>query len=257
MRIDIATLFPDMCSTVLGESIVGRAAKRGILDIRTHNIRDYTLNKHRRVDDTIYGGGMGMLLQAEPIYRCYRDVCGEPIEGEAGQTAAFSGGGEGEAVRVQPGPHVIFLSPKGKILTQKRAGELAQKPWIFLLCGHYEGVDQRILDAIADEEISIGDYVLTGGELPALVLADCIARQVPGVLPSEECFQEESHYKGLLEHPQYTKPEVWRGREVPEVLLSGHHAKISEWKTSEAVKVTRERRPELLDKHSEKPSENA
>lgn len=252
MRIDIATLFPDMCGMVLAESIVGRAAKRGILDIRTHNIRDYTLNKHRRVDDTLYGGGMGMLLQAEPIYRCYRDVCGAPVAGETGQTAAFSAPFEGEAARVPMGPHVIYLSPKGKTLTQKRAGELAQKPWVFLLCGHYEGVDQRILDAIVDEEISIGDYVLTGGELPALVLADCIARQVPGVLPSEECFQEESHYSGLLEHPQYTKPEVWRGVGVPEVLLSGHHARIGEWKRAESERITGERRPELLQKSREK-----
>lgn len=225
MRIEIATLFPQMCESVVGESVIGRACRAGKLDIRCRNIRDYTLDKHRRVDDTPYGGGKGMLMQAEPIFRCYEAVCAELGEK----------------------PHVIYLSPKGTVFTQQKAIELKQKERpLFLLCGHYEGVDQRILDEIVDEEISIGDYVLTGGELGALVIADAVGRLCEGVLSEEVCFTEESHYNGLLEYPQYTRPPVWHDKEVPQVLLSGHHANIVKWRREESLKVTQERRPDLL-----------
>ena len=223
MRIDIATLFPEMCETVLSESIIGRARKSGAIEIHCHNIRDYTLDKHRRVDDTPYGGGMGMLMQAEPVWRCWLAVCemlGKP-------------------------PHSIYLSPKGETLTQQKIVQLSQKENLFLLCGHYEGIDQRVLDEIIDEEISIGDYVLTGGELPALVLTDAVARMCSGVLPAAVCFEDESHFNGLLEYPQYTRPELWHGESVPEVLLSGHHLKISQWRNQKSLEITKEKRPDL------------
>ena len=223
MRIDILTLFPEMCRAVFTESILGRALERGLLEINAVNIRDYTKDKHNRVDDTPYGGGMGMLMQA--IYDCWRALC------------------ENAGAR----PHLIYLSPQGKPLTQQRAKELSELPYLALLCGHYEGVDERVLEEIVDEEISIGDYVLTGGELPALVLTDCVARMLPGVLPNEEAFSRESHYTGLLEHPQYTKPFEWNGKTVPEVLVSGHHANIETWKRRESLKRTLERRPDLLE----------
>ncbi len=225
MRIDIATLFPEMCEAVLSESIIGRARKAGAIEIRCHNIRDYTLDKHRRVDDTPYGGGMGMLMQAEPVWRCWLAVCdmlGKP-------------------------PHSIYLSPKGSVLTQEKTIYLSQKENLFLLCGHYEGIDQRVLDEIIDEEISIGDYVLTGGELPALVLTDAVARMCSGVLPAAVCFEEESHFHGLLEYPQYTRPEIWHGESVPEVLLSGHHLKISDWRNRKSLEITKEKRPDMYD----------
>ncbi len=226
MRIDIATLFPEMCEAVLGESIVGRARKNGLIMINCHQIRDYTLDKHRRVDDSPYGGGMGMVMQPEPIYRCYEAVC------------------EASGSR----PHVIYLSPQGKPLTQKRCVELSGEPHLFLLCGHYEGVDERIIEEIVDEEISIGDYVLTGGELAALVLTDAVARLCDGVLAAEICFTEESHYNGLLEYPQYTRPEVWMERRVPEVLLSGHHANIEKWRREKELERTLQKRPDMIEK---------
>ncbi|MCM1524476.1 MAG: tRNA (guanosine(37)-N1)-methyltransferase TrmD [Ruminococcus sp.] len=226
MRIDIATLFPEMCRSVLNESIVGRAVKAGKIEIFCHQIREYTLDKHRRVDDSPYGGGMGMVMQCEPIYRCFNAIS--------------------EMIGVRP--HVIYMSPKGRSFTQKRAAELSEYSNIFILCGHYEGVDQRVLDRIVDEEISIGDYVLTGGELPALVVCDAVARMCPGVLPSEECFTEESHFSGLLEYPHYTRPEVWEGEEVPAVLLTGHHKNIAAWRHEQALRITEERRPDLLEK---------
>lgn len=230
MRIDIATLFPDMCEAVLSESIVGRARKAGHLTVECHNIRDYTLNKHKRVDDVPYGGGRGMVMQADPIYRCWEAVCAEAEEK----------------------PHAIYLSPKGRVLTQQKAMELSKMPRLFLLCGHYEGIDQRVLDTIIDEEISIGDYVLTGGELPALVLTDAIARMCPGVLPESVCFEEESHYSGLLEYPHYTRPEIWHDQAVPPVLLSGHHKNISDWRFAQSLAVTQEKRPDLYDSYIDK-----
>lgn len=230
MRIDIATLFPDMCEAVLSESIVGRARKAGYIEAQCHNIRDYTLNKHRRVDDVPYGGGRGMVMQADPIYRCFEAVC--------------------ELLGTKP--HAIYMSPKGKTLTQQRAVELSKMDNLFLLCGHYEGIDQRILDTIIDEEISIGDYVLTGGELPALVLTDTIARMCPGVLPETVCFEEESHFNGLLEYPHYSRPEVWHDMAVPPVLLSGHHKNIAEWRLAQSLEITKERRPDLYDAYIDK-----
>ena len=230
MRIDVATLFPEMCEAVLSESIMGRARKKGCLDVNCWNIRDYTLDKHRRVDDVPYGGGRGMVMQADPIYRCYEAVCAQ----------------------AQSVPHRIYMSPKGAVLTQQRALELAMMPHIFLLCGHYEGVDQRILDTVIDEEISIGDYVLTGGELPALVLIDTLARMLPGVLPENLCFEEESHFNGLLEYPQYTRPAVWHDQEVPPVLLTGHHKNIAEWRLEQSLAVTRENRPDLYSRYLDK-----
>ena len=223
MQIEIATLFPEMCEAVLSESIIGRARKAGHISVRCWNIRDYTLDKHRRVDDVPYGGGRGMVMQADPIYRCYEAVCRD----------------------IGTKPYVIYMSPKGKVLEQQRSLELSVMPHIFVLCGHYEGVDQRILDEIVDEEVSIGDYVLTGGELPALVLVDTIARMVPGVLPENLCFEEESHFGGLLEYPQYTRPAVWHDREVPPVLLTGHHKNIAEWRSAQSLEETKNKRPDL------------
>lgn len=232
MRIEIATLFPEMCEAVLSESIIGRARKAGLITVNCHNIRDYTLDKHRRVDDKPFGGGMGMVMQAEPIFRCWQAVCEQLGER----------------------PYTIYLSPQGRTLTQGRAVELSDMSSLFLLCGHYEGIDQRVLDKIIDEEISIGDYVLTGGELPALVLTDTVARMCSGVLPSAEAFEEESHFSGLLEHPQYTRPEIWEGEGVPEVLLSGHHLNIARWKHEESLRVTCEKRPDLYEAYIDKRS---
>ncbi len=228
MRIDIATLFPEMCERVLDESIIGRARKAGKIEVYCHNIREWSKDKHRRVDDTTYGGGMGMLMQAEPIYRCFLDV-----------TKDFS-----------EKPYTIYMSPKGTLLTQSKAVALSEMHNIFIICGHYEGVDQRLIDKIVDEEISIGDYVLTGGELPALVLTDTVARMCEGVLSANICFEEESHYNGLLEYPQYTKPEEWEGMKVPEVLLSGHHKNIDDWRLSRSLEVTKKRRPDMYEKYA-------
>ena len=222
MRFDIATLFPEFLENALNESVIGRARKKGLFEAYCHNIRDYTLDKHRRVDDTPYSERQGMLMQAQPIYDCWKAVCGERR------------------------PHVIYMSPQGKTLTQKRALELAQMSDVFILCGHYEGVDQRVLDKIVDEEISIGDYVVSGGELPALVLIDCIVRTLDGVLSQPDCYEDESHFNGLLEYPQYTRPEVWEGEAVPPVLLSGHHANILKWRREQSLLNTLKKRPELL-----------
>lgn len=227
MRIDIMTLFPEMCESVLNESIIGRARQQGAVEIECINIRDYTLDKHNRVDDAPYGGGMGMLMQTQPIYDCYEYI-------------KKNSGGQN--------PHLIYMSPQGKTLTQERVKELAKMPHIVLLCGHYEGIDQRIIDEIVDEEISIGDYVLTGGELPALVLADSIARMIDGVLPNDEAKALESHYNGLLEYPQYTRPFEWHGEKVPAVLISGHHANIEKWRHEKSLEVTLKKRPEMLKK---------
>lgn len=226
MRIDILTLFPEMCERVYSESIIGRSIAKGLLEIKSHNIRDFAANKHHNVDDTPYGGGMGMLMMAQPIYDCYMHVCEE----------------------TGTKPYLIYMSPQGKVLTQEKVKELAKMDNIAILCGHYEGVDERVIEAIVDEEISIGDYVLTGGELPALVLSDSVARMLPGVLANDEAMEKESHYSGLLEYPQYTKPAVWNDMPVPEVLLSGHHANIEKWRNEQSLNRTKERRPDLLKK---------
>ncbi|WP_294409229.1 tRNA (guanosine(37)-N1)-methyltransferase TrmD [uncultured Ruminococcus sp.] len=234
MNIDIATLFPEMLESYLTQSVVGRARAKDIFTVNCHNIRDYTKDKHRRVDDTPYSEQKGMLMQCDPIYNCYCAV----TEGK-------------------PKPHVIYMSPQGKTLTQQRARELSQLDSIFILCGHYEGVDERIIETIVDEEISVGDYVLTGGELPALVLVDCVVRMLDGTLSQPDCYEDESHYNGLLEYPQYTRPEVWHDMTVPPVLLSGHHANIKKWRHEQAVLNTYKKRPELLEKLKLSPDDLA
>ncbi len=226
MKFDIMTLFPDLVTGILSESIIGRAQAAEKIEVRAHNIRDFSKKPTRRVDDTPYGGGMGMVMECEPIYDCYRSVIASADEAEKRR--------------------VIYLSPKGRVFTQKKAEELASYDRLIFLCGHYEGVDERILDEIVDEEISIGDYVLTGGEVPACVIVDAVSRLLPGVLSAPECYLGESIASGLLEYPQYTRPPVFHGREVPPVLLSGHHKKIEEWRYAESLRLTRERRPDLL-----------
>ncbi|MBR5619883.1 MAG: tRNA (guanosine(37)-N1)-methyltransferase TrmD [Clostridia bacterium] len=226
MRIDILTLFPDMCEAVLSESILKRARGAGLIDVRCRDIRPYTRDKHHRVDDSPYGGGFGLVMQAQPVYDCFAALCAE----------------------TGSRPHLVYLSPAGQTLTQQKARELAKLPHLALLCGHYEGMDERVLEEIVDEEISIGDYVLTGGELPALVLTDCITRMQPGVLAADEAFEKESHYASLLEYPQYTKPPVWHGRSVPDILLTGHHENIDLWQRRQMLSRTLERRPDLLEK---------
>ena len=235
MRIDIMTLFPEMCETVLDESIIGRARKSGAVEVNCHQLRDFAFDKHRRVDDAPYGGGMGMLMLAEPIALCFEDIC----------------------EKTGSRPHFIYMSPKGSTLTQEKLRELSQLDNITILCGHYEGVDQRLIDEYVDEEISIGDYVLTGGELPALVLADSLSRLVPGVLSDDICFSDESHFDGLLEYPQYSRPEEWHGKQVPPILLSGDHGKVDRWRREQSLLRTAQRRPDLcggavLDKKDRK-----
>ena len=234
MRFDIMTLFPDLVDTVLGESIIGRAQKSGAIAVNTHNIRDYSEDKHRRVDDTPYGGGKGMLMMAPPIYNCYRAILDRQTDENLTDLRR----------------RVIYMSPTGKVLTQKRASELARDyDNLIILCGHYEGVDRRIVDEIVDEEISIGDFVLTGGEIPACILTDCVARLVDGVLSDAECYEKESISSGLLEYPQYTRPYEFHGVKVPDVLISGHHANIDRWREEQAVEMTERLRPELLEKN--------
>ena len=234
MRIDIFTLFPELFAPALGSSIVGRARRRGFLQICCHQLRDFSPDRRGRVDDTVFGGGKGMLLMAEP----------------------FARGLDALSEHLGALPHVVYLSPRGRVLTQRRAKELAALPGLCLLCGHYEGVDQRLLDEYQAEEISIGDYVLTGGELPAMILADAVSRMLPGVLSAESCFEEESHFSGLLEYPQYTRPEVWRGRPAPPVLLSGDHKRVFDWKRQESLNITRQNRPDLFVKYVEAEQEN-
>ena len=230
MIFDIMTLFPDLVNYVLGESIIGRAQKSGAIQVACHNIRDYSEDKHRRVDDTPYGGGKGMLMAAPPIYNCY-----EAIINKRGT--------------VSGNRKVVYMSPAGKVLDHKIAEDLAQYDHLIILCGHYEGVDRRIIDEIVDEEISIGDYVLTGGEIPACILVDCVARLVDGVLSAPECYLEESITGGLLEYPQYTRPYEFHGVKVPDVLISGHHENIDKWRKERSIEITRERRPDLLKKY--------
>lgn len=227
MRIDIATLFPEMCEAVLSTSIIGRARKAGFIEVYCHNIRDFSEDKHQRVDAAPYGGGNGMLMQADPIYRCYEHICEEACSK----------------------PFVIYMSPQGAVLSQALAVDFAENyEHLLLICGHYEGIDERIIEEIVDKEVSIGDYVLTGGELGALVLTDAVGRLCDGVLSEDVCFEDESHYSGLLEYPQYTRPQVWHGREVPSVLLSGNHKMIADWRHEQAVKRTMEKRPDMLKK---------
>ena len=230
MRFDIMTLFPEFVDGILNESIIGRARKSGAIEVNCHNIRDYSEDKHRRVDDTPYGGGKGMLMMAPPVYRCYKAITEQLEEGKY------------ESRRV------IFMSPAGKVFDQKKAEELSKYDSIVILCGHYEGIDQRVIDEIVDEEISIGDFVLTGGELPACIVTDSVARLVDGVLSDAACHTKESISSGLLEYPQYTRPFEFHGVTVPEVLISGNHANIDRWRYEQAIKRTKEKRPDIFEK---------
>lgn len=227
----ILTLFPEMVMQGLSTSILGRAAKSGCISIETVNIRDYTLDKHGKVDDYTYGGGAGMLMQAQPVYDAYQSVAGR-----IGQERAH---------------RVVYLTPQGKTFCQEMAQEMAQESDLIFLCGHYEGIDERVLEEIVTDEVSIGDYVLTGGELPAMVMIDAIARLVPGVLHNGESAQTESFGDGLLEYPQYSRPEVWHEKRVPEILLSGDHAKVDAWRLEQSLLRTKERRPDLYAKYQE------
>ena len=224
MKIDILTLFPEVIEAVLGSSIIGRGRDKGLLSIAAHNIRDYTPDRHGRTDDYPYGGGRGMVMQCEPLFRCLEAVKdGQPV-------------------------HTVMMSAQGTPFTQAKARELLQRGRFIIVCGHYEGIDRRFIDCCVDEEISLGDFVLTGGEIAAMAVADAVCRMVPGVLAEDVCFTEESHYSGLLEYPQYTRPELWRGRSVPEVLLSGHHANIEKWRRAQSLRLTRSRRPDMFEK---------
>ena len=231
MRFDIMTLFPEMVEAVLNESVIGRAQKNNLITVESHNIRDYTLDKHKKTDDAPYGGGKGMLMATQPICDCFKAVCEKQPEGKR---------------------YVIYASPRGRIFNHEIAKELTQYDNIVILCGHYEGVDQRVIDEIVDEEISIGDYVLTGGEIPACIMVDAVSRLIDGVLSDKECYEKESIASGLLEYPQYTRPPVFNGKEVPEVLLSGHHANIDKWRLEKSLELTKERRPDLYEKYIEK-----
>ncbi len=226
MRIDILTLFPEMLEAVLGDSIIGRAREKGIIELNFVDIRDYTENKHRKVDDYPFSGGGGMLMQAQPVYDAYMSV----------------------AKDLDYKPFTIYMSPQGKVFDQPAAIEFSKKEHIVILCGHYEGIDQRVIDEIVDMEVSLGDFVLTGGEIAAMAVADATARLIPGVLATEDSYTNESHYNGLLEYPQYTRPAVWRGKPIPEVLLSGHHANIEKWKREQSLINTLKKRPDMLEK---------
>ena len=230
MIFDIMTLFPELVDNILGESIIGRAQQSGAIQVKCHNIRDYSEDKHRRVDDTPYGGGKGMLMMAPPIFGCYENIL--KIRSE-----------------ITGKRKVVYMSPAGKRLDQDIANELADCEHLIILCGHYEGVDRRIIDEIVDEEISIGDYVLTGGEIPACILVDCVSRLVDGVLSAPECYLDESITSGLLEYPQYTRPYEFHGQKVPDVLISGHHENIDKWRNQKSIELTKERRPDLYEKY--------
>ena len=224
MRIDIMTLFPDAIEAMMGQSIIGRARDRGFVELHTHQIRDYTTNRQMQVDDYPYGGGRGAVMQADPLYRCWEHICQE----------------------LGRRPHTIYMSPCGRVFNQEVAKELkAAHESIILVCGHYEGVDQRFTVECVDEELSMGDFVLTGGEIPAMAVADCLFRMEEGVLPEESCYTDESHWNGLLEYPQYSRPEEWHGRRVPAILLSGNHGGVDDWRTKESYKRTMARRPDL------------
>jgi tRNA (guanine37-N1)-methyltransferase len=230
MRFDVLTIFPDMIKTIMSESILGRAQDKGFISINPVNIREYSKNKHKKVDDYPYGGGNGMVMTAEPIYNAYINI----------------------TEKLDYKPKVIYLTPQGKALTQELVENFIEDQHIILLCGHYEGIDERVLEEIVDEEISIGDYILTGGELPAMVFIDCLSRLIPGVLSNEESHVEESFYNGLLEYPQYTRPNEVLGRDVPEVLLSGHHLNIEKWRKEQSIKRTKLKRPDLYEKYISK-----
>ena len=262
MNFHILTLFPEMVMSGLNTSIIGRAAARGLLSIEAVNIRDYAFNKHQSVDDYPYGGGAGMLMQAEPVYLAYKAVedqilaraaqaeCTGELKGleqaeSAEQTVSAV---QAEEATEKKKLRVVYLSPQGDTFSQEMAEELAKEEDLILLCGHYEGIDERVLEEIVTDYVSIGDYVLTGGELPAMVMVDTISRLVPGVLHNDVSAEFESFQDHLLEYPQYSRPEEWHGKKVPEVLLSGHHANIEKWRRQQSILRTRERRPDLFEK---------
>lgn len=227
MRFHIMTLFPEIFNSYMNESIMKRAVEKGIIEVNIYNIRDFSTNKHKKVDDYPFGGGAGMVMTPQPIYDTYKHII--------------------DKFDIKD-PRVVYLTPKGKVHNQNIASEMSTFEDVILLCGHYEGIDQRIIDSIVTNEISIGDYVLTGGELPALILIDSISRLIPGVLSQNESFEEESFKDDLLEYPHYTRPREFMGMEVPEVLLSGNHKKIDEWRHEESIEITKERRPDLYKK---------
>ena len=227
MRYHILTLFPEMVLQGLHTSIIGRAADRGIISLEAVNIRDYADNEYGKIDDYPYGGGAGMVMQAEPVYRAYQAV----------------------ADRLSTKPRVLHMTPQGQVFTQQMAQEFAKEEDLIFLCGHYEGIDERVLEEIVTDHVSIGDYVLTGGELPAMVMIDAMSRMVPGVLSNQESAQFDSFSDGLLEYPQYSRPQEWHGRQVPEILLSGHHANVERWRQEQSWLRTQERRPDLLEKN--------
>ncbi len=226
MRFYVLTLFPDMIRDGFQTSITGRAVEKGLLSLETVNIRDFSVNKHQRVDDYPYGGGAGMVMQAEPVCLAYESV----------------------AKRLVKKPRVLYMSPQGKVFHQRMAEELAREEELVFLCGHYEGIDERVLEEIVTDEVSIGDYVLTGGELPALVMMDAISRLLDGVLHNEESAEFDSFSDNLLEYPQYSRPQNWRGKEVPEILLSGHHLNVEKWRREQSLLRTKKRRPDLLER---------
>ncbi len=225
MRFHILTLFPEMVLQGLNTSILARAMKNGQISVEAVNIRDYTQNKHNRVDDYTYGGGAGMLMQAQPVYDAWKSI----------------------AQRLEKPARVVYMTPTGSVFTQKTAQEFAKEEDLILLCGHYEGIDERVLDEIVTDQVSIGDFVLTGGELPAMMVVDAVSRLIPGVLHNEDSPETDSFMNGLLEYPQYSRPPVWHGREVPQILLSGDHAKVDQWRLAQSLERTRIRRPELYE----------
>ena len=274
MKFNILTLFPEMVMSGLNTSIIGRGIDNGLLTIEATDIRDYAFNKHKSVDDYPYGGGAGMLIQAEPVYQAYLAVTGEAAKeslrneseacNEEISDEIIEGAGDDSTEKVsddakekdsergleedvKKSPRVIYLSPIGKVFNQTLAEELAKEEELILLCGHYEGIDERVLEEIVTDYISIGDYVVTGGELPAMILVDAVSRLLPGVLSNNASTDFESFQDNLLEYPHYTRPEDWRGKKVPEILLSGHHANIEKWRHQQSVKRTKENRPDLLD----------
>ena len=264
MNFHVLTLFPEMIRQGMNTSIIGRAIAGGLLSVDSVNIRDFAFNKHQSVDDYPYGGGAGMLMQAEPVYLAYKDIeeriqkriqnakmqNAETEEQDAEVKVQNAGIQDAETVSPDKKLRVVYLSPQGKTFDQKMAEELAEEEDLVLLCGHYEGIDERVLEEIVTDYVSIGDYVLTGGELPAMVMVDTISRLVPGVLHNDVSAEFESFQDNLLEYPQYSRPEEWHGKKVPPVLLSGHHANIEKWRREQSILRTYERRPDLLEKSS-------
>ncbi|MFI3207409.1 MAG: tRNA (guanosine(37)-N1)-methyltransferase TrmD [Clostridia bacterium] len=227
MRIDFITLFPEVCENFLSDSIIGKARKKGYVQMCFHQLRDFAFDKHKKVDDCPFGGGKGMLLKPEPIAACIEkltDTLGEK-------------------------PHIIYMSPRGTVLNQEKVKELSAQKNLCFICGHYEGIDERIIDKYVDEQISIGDYVLTGGEMPAVIVADAVCRMIKGVLSEDVCFTDESHFSGLLEQAQYTRPAVWENMKVPEVLTSGDHKKVEQWKKEKSIELTKKHRPDMWEKY--------